>query len=171
MSTVFTGLIDGERWLVLSGDHYAISDHGRMMRASSRCGVLGGTILSPGLSRGYRYCCIRRDGKQAMIAIHVAVAAAFLGPRPAGQIINHKDGNKLNNHISNLEYVTQRENIHHSRRMGLQKYKLTDADVMAIHKLLASGVRRKDIAGRFKCSQRHIGDIANGKRRGVIWVP
>ena len=51
--------------------------------------------------------------------IHQIVAEAVLGPRPAGLQINHKDGNKLNNHPNNLEYVTQQENLRHSIELGM----------------------------------------------------
>lgn len=46
--------------------------------------------------------------------IHKLVAEAFLGNKPPKHEINHKDGNKSNNHASNLEYVTHKENIRHA---------------------------------------------------------
>ena len=48
------------------------------------------------------------------ILVHRAVAKAFI-PNPQGKpCVNHKDGNKLNNHVSNLEWVTYSENERHS---------------------------------------------------------
>jgi hypothetical protein len=52
------------------------------------------------------------------IRIHQLVAELTLGPRPKGLVINHKDGNKLNNSPKNLEYCTINENIQHSIKMG-----------------------------------------------------
>jgi hypothetical protein len=51
--------------------------------------------------------------------IHSLVALAFLGPRPVGKQINHKDGVKTNNRVNNLEYVTGSENMKHALRTGL----------------------------------------------------
>lgn len=42
--------------------------------------------------------------------VHTLVAEAFLGPRPEGMVVHHKDGNRDNCHLSNLEYVTLAEN-------------------------------------------------------------
>ena len=53
------------------------------------------------------------------VQIHSLVALFYLGERPEGLCVNHKDGNKLNNRPCNLEYVTITENIHHSIEMGL----------------------------------------------------
>jgi hypothetical protein len=50
--------------------------------------------------------------------IHSLVAKYFLGDRPKGLCINHIDSNKLNNAVSNLEYVTIRENILHAIKSG-----------------------------------------------------
>jgi len=49
------------------------------------------------------------------------VLEAFVGPRPAGFVANHKDGNRLNNVPDNLEWVTQKENVHHAMRNGWHK--------------------------------------------------
>ena len=46
--------------------------------------------------------------------IHHIVCEHFIGPRPDGLVTNHKDGNKLNNRIENLEYVTIKGNIRHA---------------------------------------------------------
>lgn len=51
--------------------------------------------------------------------IHSIVAKYFLGDRPHGYSVNHKDGNKLNNRPSNLEYVTIADNIKHAVKHGL----------------------------------------------------
>lgn len=49
------------------------------------------------------------------IAVHRLVALTYLGqPQRPGMQVNHKDGNKLNNHWENLEWVTAKENIKHS---------------------------------------------------------
>lgn len=53
------------------------------------------------------------------ITIHSLVANFYLGERPENLCINHKDGNKLNNKPSNLEYVTIAENIYHSVKEGM----------------------------------------------------
>jgi hypothetical protein len=69
--------------------------------------------------------------------VHRMVAAAFIGPSE-GKEVNHKDGDKRNNHYSNLEYVSRSENMRHANRMGLAPkprgedhplVKLTDAQV------------------------------------------
>lgn len=53
------------------------------------------------------------------VQIHQIVALFYLGKKPEGMCVNHKDGNKLNNRPSNLEYVTIAENIKHSIRHGM----------------------------------------------------
>lgn len=60
---------------------------------------------------------------QKTVAVHRLVAKAFLGPRPAGKETNHIDGNKANPVLSNLEYVTKKENQQHAMRLGLKVHR------------------------------------------------
>ncbi len=53
------------------------------------------------------------------VQVHQLVALFYLGKKPEGMCVNHKDGNKLNNKPSNLEYVTIAENIKHSVEHGM----------------------------------------------------
>lgn len=51
------------------------------------------------------------DAASVPRAVHLLVAEAFIGPRPAGMEVDHVYGNKSNFHVSNLEYVTRSENM------------------------------------------------------------
>lgn len=59
------------------------------------------------------YLCVSlvREDKTVLKTVHSLVAEAFLGPRPEGMVIDHKDGNSFNNHYTNLRYCTQKENL------------------------------------------------------------
>ena len=73
----------------------------------------------------YLTCMINKSGylsfalQSKNVPAHRLVAEYFLGELPKGLCVNHKDGYKFNNDISNLEYVTISENIKHSYRTGL----------------------------------------------------
>ena len=56
--------------------------------------------------------------------VHYLVAQAFIGERNGRLTINHKDGNKLNNNIDNLEYCSYAENNKHAVELGLNKHKV-----------------------------------------------
>ena len=64
---------------------------------------------------GYRR--VKLSGQWRLV--HHIVAEHFLGDRPSDLVVNHRDGNKLNNHPNNLEYVTIAENIKHAIAHGL----------------------------------------------------
>lgn len=61
----------------------------------------------------YLQVCLSVDGVQKYKMIHRLVAEAFLEHPVGKDYVNHKDGNKHNNRIDNLEWVTQKENIEH----------------------------------------------------------
>lgn len=104
--------------------------------------------------------------------VHDLIAATFIGPRPAGMNVNHKDGIKGNNRPSNLEYVTKSENMKHAFRIGLQsnvgvlhsQAKLTDESVREIRSRVAAGEAGTAVARDMGLSQSCVSLVANGKR-------
>lgn len=102
--------------------------------------------------------------------VHRLVLEAFYGLSPLG--VNHKDGNKANNSLGNLEYVSQGENNRHAYRIGLKdpsNRKLTKKDVIEIKNLIARGVMQKDVAERFRVRYQTIQKIRKGETWALIW--
>lgn len=63
------------------------------------------------------------DGRPRTAYVHVLVAKAWLPPPGEGKIqVNHKDGDKENNNVANLEWVTPTENLQHALDMGLRHH-------------------------------------------------
>ena len=75
---------------------------------------------------GYLYLGLRKNGKRVFYEVHRLVAAVYI-PNPGNlPQVNHKDEDKTNNHVSNLEWVTCKENVNHgtrTSRMAEARYK------------------------------------------------
>jgi hypothetical protein len=73
------------------------------------------------MKNGYYSVVLSRNSStnRKRLYVHEIVTAAFIGPRPAGLHINHKDGIKTHSWPANLEYVTLAENTRHAVRLGL----------------------------------------------------
>lgn len=69
--------------------------------------------------KGYRKTILFSENKQKVVETHRLVALAFIEKPEGKSQVNHKDGNKLNNDVSNLEWVTPLENTRHAIQMGL----------------------------------------------------
>ena len=109
-----------EIWKEASIKGYYISNLGRLKGRS-------GKILNLYINHeGYYTICLKLAGrysKSKSIKIHREVAKAFI-PNPNNlRVVNHKDGNKLNNIITNLEWCTDSENTIHAYKTGLAKAK------------------------------------------------
>lgn len=93
---------------------YKISEEGEVFSCrrgkSLKANLTGSGYLSVSLSLG---------GKVKSLSVHKLVAMTYLD-NPNGLLyVNHKDGCKTNNHVSNLEYCTAKENIRHAMDIGL----------------------------------------------------
>ncbi len=67
---------------------------------------------------GYERINVTHNAVHMTLLVHRLVAETFLGPRE-GRTVNHKDGNKRNNAVNNLEYLTAAENTTHAFQSGL----------------------------------------------------
>ena len=111
-----------------------------------------------------------KNGKKWKPGVHQVVAMAFIGEAPEGATVNHKDGNKLNNHFLNLEYATRSENQIHAYDTGLQKRqcgsqrpmsKLTEIQVLRV---IEKNEKVKDLAVEFGVSESLLYMIRAGTR-------
>ena len=94
---------------------YEISDRGRVRNKKTN------SIMIPGISKqGYLHVGLRKNGVRKNVYIHRLVASSFLGKND-DLVVNHKDGNKSNNSLENLEWCTDSENIKHAYITGLKK--------------------------------------------------
>lgn len=74
-------------------------------------------------SHGYKVVVLANKGHLKQFLVHRLVAETFLDNPNNYEEINHKDGNKLNNDISNLEFCTYSENLKHAYKNDLRKTK------------------------------------------------
>lgn len=158
-----------DRWRPIQGwPAYEVSDHGRVRRVVASTVRDVGPVSTRAIGDGYLYVTLFRPGERKMHLVHRLVAAAFLGPCPAGLEVNHIDGVKSNAQVSNLEYVTRAENRRHAYRLRLQVAegerngyaKLTDAAVREIRRLAPRTVaERRSVAARFSVSASTVGDV------------
>lgn len=97
--------------------NYSVSSQGRIRNDITNC------VLNPGSwskNSPYLRLLLPTENGQKMLCVHRLVATAFLGEPPNGYVVNHKDGNKQNNCVENLEWTTRSENDKHAYRMGLR---------------------------------------------------
>lgn len=113
-----------EEWRIVPGWPYEASSMGRVRRATAGCSTRPGRLLKASARhRPDGYLQVRLSNGSRVGAktfcVHQLVALAFFGDLPDGWHTNHKDGDKTNNRVDNLEYVTPADNIHHAIRLGL----------------------------------------------------
>lgn len=139
--------MSGENWLPVVGYDglYEVSNLGRV-KSLPRKGTRGGYIY-PNYSNNkhYAHVFLTKESKGTTISLHRLVAEAFI-PNPENKPqVNHIDGDKANNCVNNLEWVTGRENLDHAYSMGLKER--TPREAVEANK---RPVRRTDMAGNIK---------------------
>jgi hypothetical protein len=106
--------MESEQWKDIPGyeDLYKVSNLGRVLS------VRRDIILKPGLIRDYRSVVLCNHGKRVTMRVHQLIAVAFLNHKPSGmnKVVDHIDGNKENNKLSNLQILSHRGNIQKADR-------------------------------------------------------
>lgn len=124
-------------------------------------------------TKGYPRFTVKAGNKTINRRVHKSVAEAFLGPCPPKMECAHLDGNRLNADVSNLKYVTRKENHSHKKEHGTHQEKekhpnakLTADDVAYIRAHYRKQSPNKSNAGelakRFGVTRNYIGHIIRG---------
>lgn len=152
--------IPNEQWRVIpcySG--FEASSLGRIRNRAT------GHMLAITGGNAYEYprVTLHINGKSKTIECHRLVAAAFIGPTPPGHHINHKNTNKYDCRLENLEITTVQRNREHAMQHGQCGGKLKPRDVVAVRKLLAAAVDVATVATAFNVKPQAIQNIGAGR--------
>ncbi len=146
---------------------YTISDEGVVTSHRRMTPV----VRRPSVRRGYLSLRLVCQGQQTQrnYHVHTLVAAVFLGPRPPGMDVRHLDGDRFNNHASNLAYGTRSDNVEDSRRHGTLAcgmrhplHVLTDRDIPHIRH---SNLSQRSLARMYGVSRTLISLI----QKQLVW--
>lgn len=156
--------------------HYGATVDGRVFSFNYRNTGKTAELAQATHPEGYKRVKAAHVRRESPYPVHRLVAMAFI-PNPHGlPQVNHIDGNKGNNHASNLEWVSNADNQRHAYRIGLQPekkgeahhmHKLTAEEVAAIRRELAEVPAYKgqlvDIGRRYGVTNHCIFDIKWGR--------
>jgi len=98
---------------------HKVSSYGRVVNGKGR--LLRPSTFAHKRNDWYAHLNININGKNKTCYVHRLVAEAFISNPEKKETINHKDGNKTNNFVENLEWATRSENTKHSWDFGLKE--------------------------------------------------
>jgi DNA-binding transcriptional regulator YiaG len=158
---------------------YQVSNLGRIRSLDRYVGYKNNKLrLFPGkilnqtiITNGYYKVVLSKNSKMKNYSVHRLIILSFLSNPNNYEFANHKDGNKLNNNVDNLEWCNRSQNQIHAYRNGLQKVKhgkdvngskLTEEMVKIIRKSIT--LSQYELANIFGVCQQTISDIQKLKR-------
>lgn len=164
-----------EEWRQVVGYEglYEVSSLGRIRRETGNAKAPAGAILKTFVNcNGYKTIRLCRNGERRGFSLHRLVALAFMGVSDKRDV-NHIDGNKLNNRIENLEYVSHKDNVHHAWRTGLQNNRgenngmatLKEETVIQMRKYYDEGWNSTQIAAAYSMSPHCVRSALSGNWR------
>lgn len=140
-------------------EQYDVTEDGRVLNRR-------GQELKQGINhRGYPTVSPYVAGKQRMFRVHRLVAIKYIGYKPK-HAVNHKDGNKLNNHYKNLEYVSLQDNLKHywNNTTFHDRIVLNKDTVKTIRDdYHTSAISIAELARKYGVHRHYMGDVLNNK--------
>ena len=126
-----------------------------------------GKIIKTHLCAGYPSYTESINNKQRNVFVHRKVAETYI-PNPNNlPCVNHIDGNKLNNDVSNLEWVTHKENSQHASKMGLNDYQRTRKTKNNVSARKITMTQANEIRSKYVSGSRTYGARALGREYGL----
>lgn len=184
---------EGEIWKPIdNADNFRVSNFGRIKSIGRKVRYehaktrnehfryLDDIILKASYDkRGYKFVYIRRnDGRVKRFSIHRTVAQAFI-PNPENlPVVNHKDGDKANNNVENLEWCTVQYNSQHSMKIGTSKFgsnhtvsKLNEPFVELLKIKMALGFTISELSYEYNIQHATLSLIKSGKQWKHVVIP
>jgi predicted XRE-type DNA-binding protein len=171
-----------EQWRKIDGyDYYFVSNLGNVKSESRFITKKDGTkkpvkgiIMKPKKSKCgyYRVGLVDQFGNQKFLSIHRLVLITFHGLHESKNQVNHINGDKSDNRLENLEWVSCSENQKHAHSIGLKCQKgenhaqarLTSKDVIEIRNLINQGIKQRIIAEKYGVKRSYISEIKIRRR-------
>lgn len=159
-----------EHWKSFRHGYYEVSNLGRVRRAKPGTRTYVGRLMKPQSNGKYLQVRTTVASIPRMFLVHVLVAEKFIGPCIKGMQVNHKDLNKENNKVRNLEYKTGIDNMQHAVNNGVRmgchtgeaKAKLHIKQVKKIRSLYTTGkYTQKSLALKYKVNKVTIERVLN----------
>lgn len=151
-------------------DYFAGADGNIYSEKHTGIRMMSGGLSEPCPGNIYYSHRLSVDLRPVTVMRHVLIALAFHGPRPEGLVIDHIDGNGLNNLPGNLRYVTPKVNSNNPASKTHDK-KLTKHEAFEIKRMLLRGYSQREIAAEYGISQCNISQIRTGRIRADIPWP
>jgi hypothetical protein len=161
------------KWKDINGFEgiYQISDNGQVMSYKKIRPMLLKNRVN---AFGYHHVSLRKDGKATEKLVHRLVAEHFIDGETK-ETVNHIDGNKINNHASNLEWATREEQMTHAYKNKLKapahghtngNSVLTEKEVIeirSIYKARSKEFGMRALAKKYKVSESTIDKLVRNK--------
>lgn len=173
--------MNDEVWVLIpNSNYYYVSNYARVKSVDrtivdslGRKRTIKGKLHSTSTisNAGYNQVSIRIEGKVKTFDLHRLVLSSFVPKTRGLSTVNHKDGNKRNNKLENLEWCTQSENNKHALDNKLRKHggdcsfsKLSNEQFKEIYKLATEGkIKQSKIAELYGVSEGNVSKIKLGK--------
>ena len=153
-------VIDGE------ATRYFINKQGKVKNEKGK--VMGYDLSNS----GYYRVTLTINKKKRKFSVHRLVAMIFIRPILDGEVVNHINGKKLDNHVSNLEIVTVKQNSEHASENDLivfgedhYRSKYSTETVKKIAKMLEDGFTAKEISSELEVPTKLVYNILEGARK------